>query len=148
MKQYAFAALVAAVAFASCACSKPDKQVIEFTALPQQAQTFVQTHFSDKQIAVVYRDTELFDKDYEVIFVDGSNVDFSSKGVWTEVEDLDADGIPTAIVPQAIADYVVERHPGQRIVEISKDRLGYDVELSSTIELEFNNDGQLRRYDD
>ena len=148
MKKHTFAALMAAAAFASCACAKPEKQVIEFAALPQEAQTFVQTHFADKQVAIVYRDREIFDKDYEVIFVDGSNVDFDSKGVWTDVEDRDANGVPSALIPAAITEYVNTRHQGQYIVEISKDRYGYDVELNSTIELEFNTSGQLRSYDD
>ncbi|MBP3762909.1 MAG: PepSY-like domain-containing protein [Bacteroidales bacterium] len=148
MKQPLSAVLLTAAAFASCACSKPEKQVIDFTALPQQAQTFVQTHFADKQVAIVYRDNELFDKDFEVIFVDGSNVDFNYKGAWTEVEDRDADGVPAAVVPSAILDYVAARHPGQYVVEISKDRRGYDVELNSTIELEFNSNGSFIRYDD
>ncbi len=148
MKNQALAAIVVALAFASCACTKPEKRVVEFTSMPQQAQTFINTHFADKQIAICYQDRELFDKDYEVIFMDGSNVDFTSSGVWTEVEDRDADGVPTAIIPAAILEYVNARHPGQYIVEISKDRQGYDVELNTTIELEFNNNGQLRRYDD
>ncbi|MDY6371463.1 MAG: PepSY-like domain-containing protein [Bacteroidales bacterium] len=148
MKNLAIAAIVTAAAFASCACSKPEKRVIEFTALPQAAQTFVQTHFADKQVAIVYRDRELFDKDYEVIFMDGSNVDFNGSGTWTEVEDRDANGVPTAIIPAAIQEYVTARHPGQYIVEISKDTYGYDVELNTTIELEFNKSGQIRGYDD
>ncbi len=148
MKKLTFAALVVAVAFASCACSKPDKRVVEFTAMPQQAQTFINTHFADKQIAICYQDRELFDRDYEVIFMDGSNVDFTSDGLWTEVEDRDTNGVPVAIIPAAILEYVNARHPGQYIVEISKDRRGYDIELNTTIELEFDNSGQLRRYDD
>ena len=45
-------AMFAAICMA--ACHKDEKKVIEFSELPQTAQTFVQTHFADKQVAIVY----------------------------------------------------------------------------------------------
>lgn len=130
------------------ACHKAEKKAIEFAELPEAAQTFVQTHFADKQISVVYKDQEVADKDYEVIFTDGANIDFTKKGEWDEVEDRDADGVPAAIVPQAIAAYVATNHAGQYVVQIGKDGKYYEVELNSTVEMVFDKEGTFVRYDD
>lgn len=136
------------VAMSLTACHKADKVAIEFSKLPEAAQTFVQTHFADKQVSVVYCDQDVADKDYEVIFTDGANVDFTRKGNWNEVEDRDADGVPVAIIPAAIIEYIASKHAGQYVVQIGKDGKRYEVELNNTIEMVFDKNGNFLRYDD
>ncbi|MBR2958707.1 MAG: PepSY-like domain-containing protein [Bacteroidales bacterium] len=139
-------AIFAAVSLS--ACNHEDKKVIQFGELPQEAQTFVDTHFADKQVSIVYHDTELADKDYEVIFTDGANIDFSKKGEWTEVEDRDTNGVPTAIMLQGIVDYVSTNFAGQYVVQLGKERSNYEVELNNGVEMVFDKEGQFLRYDD
>lgn len=139
-------AIFAAVSLS--ACNHEDKKVIQFGELPQAAQTFVDTHFADKQVSIVYHDTELADKDYEVIFTDGANIDFSKKGEWTEVEDRDTNGVPTAIMLQGIVDYVSTNFAGQYAVQLGKERSNYEVELNNGVEMVFDKEGQFLRYDD
>lgn len=139
-------AIFAAVSLS--ACNHEDKKVIQFGELPQAAQTFVDTHFADKQVSIVYHDTELADKDYEVIFTDGANIDFSKKGEWTEVEDRDTNGVPTAIMLQGIVDYVTTNFAGQYVVQLGKERSNYEVELNNGVEMVFDKEGQFLRYDD
>ena len=139
-------AIFAAVSLS--ACNHEDKKVIQFGELPQAAQTFVDTHFADKQVSIVYHDTELADKDYEVIFTDGANIDFSKKGEWTEVEDRDTNGVPTAIMLQGIVDYVFTNFAGQYVVQLGKERSNYEVELNNGVEMVFDKEGQFLRYDD
>lgn len=139
-------AIFAAVSLS--ACNHEDKKVIQFGELPQAAQTFVDTHFADKQVSIVYHDTELTDKDYEVIFTDGANIDFSKKGEWTEVEDRDTNGVPTAIMLQGIVDYVSTNFAGQYVVQLGKERSNYEVELNNGVEMVFDKEGQFLRYDD
>lgn len=140
------AAMIAAMSMA--ACHKDEKRVIEFGELPQTAQTFVQTHFADKQVAIVYYDREVSGSEYEVTFTDGANIDFRKNGEWKEVEDRDTNGVPPAIIPAAISDYVAAHHAGQYVVQIGKDKNKYDVELNSTVEMEFDKNGVFIRYDD
>lgn len=139
-------AIFAAVSLS--ACNHEDKKVIQFGELPQAAQTFVDTHFADKQVSIVYHDNELADKDYEVIFTDGANIDFSKKGEWTEVEDRDTNGVPTAIMLQGIVDYVSTNFAGQYVVQLGKERSNYEVELNNGVEMVFDKEGQFLRYDD
>lgn len=148
MKKSIILALAIFATMSISACHQEGKKTIQFSELPQAAQTFVNTHFADKQVSVVYHDTELADKDYEVIFTDGANIDFTKKGEWDEVEDRDADGIPTAIMPQGIIDYVNANFASQYVVQIGKDRSNYDVELNNGVELVFDKNGQFLRNDD
>ena len=148
MKKTILLAMATLAAMSLSACHQDGKKTIQFSELPQTAQTFVSTHFADKQVSVVYHDTEVADKDYEVIFTDGANIDFTKKGEWDEVEDRDADGVPTAIMQQGIVDYVSTNFAGQYVVQIGKDRNNYEVELNNGIELVFDKNGQFLRVDD
>ena len=148
MKKTIVLSAVIVAAMSLIACHEKGKESIEFSELPQTAQTFVKAHFDDKQITVVYHDHDVSDDEYEVIFTDGANIDFTAKGEWDEVEDRDTNGVPQAIIPQGVLDYVATKHAGQYVVQIGKDSKFYDVELNSTIEMIFNKKGEFIRYDD
>ncbi|KWW29742.1 MAG: Protein of unknown function (DUF2874) [bacterium P3] len=147
MKHTPLFALTLLTAVSLTSCRHHDGQTAAVDALPATAQTFVQTHFSDKQVAAVRHDRDILDGDYEVIFTDGASIDFTRSGAWEEVKDRDADGVPAAIIPQPILDHVAANHAGQHVVQISREATGYDVELSSTLELEFDANGVFLRYD-
>lgn len=148
MKTLTLALLVSLAAFNFSACGDDEKKAIEFSLLPEAAQTFINTHFSDKQVSVVYHDQEIGDYDYEVIFTDGAEIDFDKNGNWTEVEDEDIDGVPVGVLPTPIHEYVVENHAGYPVVQISKDNREYEVELSNDIEIVFDKNGVFLHYDD
>ena len=147
MKKYIYVVVMAAAAMVLCACGMGDKQVVDFTMLPQTAQTFVKTNFADKQVAIVYYDRDIFDKDYELYFNDGSKIKFQSNGEWEEIEDK-MNGVPMAVLPAGISQYVTARHPNMPVVKIERKRYGFKVELASEIEMKFNKGGQFFRYDD
>ncbi len=147
-KKFFLIATMLFVTVSLASCDDDAKKVIEFNALPESAQTFVNTHFSDKQIAVIYHDRHVTDNEYEVRFSDGAKVDFTRKGEWDEVEDHDVDGVPTAIIPQAINEYIVSKHAGQFTVKISKERKKIEVELNSDIEMVFDKNGEFVSYSD
>jgi len=148
MKNLIFKMMAVVMLFVFASCQDEGKKAIQFSELPQVAQTFVQTHFADKQVSVVYHDQEIADNEYEVIFTDGARVDFTKNGEWDEVEDRDTDGVPTAIIPQAITTYVTTNHAANYVVQISKDRNNYEVELNNSMELVFDKNGNFVRYDD
>lgn len=148
MKKISMIVALAVAMAALGSCDSPDKAVVDFESLPQSAQMFVKTYYPDRGVSVVLKDKNIFDRDYEVVFSDGANIDFTSKGEWTEVEDRDMDGVPQAILPAGIMTFVTNSHPDQVIVKISKDDRRYEVELSNRIELEFDSNGQLVGYDD
>lgn len=145
MKRFA---LLTLMVFGLMSCESSDRIAIEFTQLPHNAQNFIKTHFPDKTISIIFHDKDIFDKDYEVVFEDTSNVDFNSKGEWTEIEVKSAPGVPTAAIPTAIANYINAKHPTTFIIKINKDRRDYEVELRNGIDIVFDKNGNTIRYDD
>jgi predicted nucleotide-binding protein (sugar kinase/HSP70/actin superfamily) len=56
--------------------------------------------------------------------------------------------VPARIVPKSIVSYVWRNYPQTQIIEIERERYGYDVKLSNRIELEFDASGKFIRIDD
>ena len=138
---------VVTVLFAVNFAAAKDVQ-IKFSELPQKAQTFVKTHFSESDIASVWKDTEmLLVEDYTVVFNNGTEIEFFPSGEWKEVKSRGTE-IPAKIIPNGIAQYVSQNYSGHPIKKISKKRYGYEVELIGGTDLEFSQNGKFLRIDD
>jgi len=138
---------VVTVLFAVNFAAAKDVQ-IKFSELPQKAQTYVRTHFSESDIASVWKDTEmLLVEDYTVVFNNGTEIEFYPSGEWKEVKSRGTE-IPAKIIPSGIAQYVSQNYNGHPIKKISKKRYGYEVELSGGTDLEFSQNGKFLRIDD
>lgn len=138
---------VVTVLFAVNLAAANDVQ-IKFSELPQKAQTFVKTHFSESDVASVWKDTEmLLVEDYTVVFNNGTEIEFYPSGEWKEVKSRSTE-IPAKIIPSGIAQYVSQNYNGHPIKKISKKRYGYEVELSGGTDLEFSQNGKFLRIDD
>lgn len=129
------------IAMHTMACASGDKPITK-ESLPQAAQAFIQTYFTSKAITLVKQDTDVARKTYDVVFADGTEVEFNGKGVWTEV-DTKTSAVPLALVPQHIRTFVSEKYAGQTICRIERERGKTEVRLSGGLELTFNKDGQL-----
>ena len=138
---------VVTVLFAVNFAAAKDVQ-IKFSELSQKAQTYVRTHFSESDVASVWKDTEmLLVEDYTVILSNGLEIDFYPNGDWKEVKSRGTE-IPSKIIPSGIFQYVSQNYNGQRIKELKKKRYGYKVELSGDIDLEFSQNEKFLRIDD
>lgn len=120
---------------------------ITVAQLPKKAQEFLDTHFREVKVSFSKVDNELFDKSYEVFFVNGGKVKFNKQGDWKEVE-CKYDQVPSGIVPEEIAAFIRERHPKNSVVEIERDRRSFDVKLNNGLEIQFDRKFNLIRYDD
>ena len=138
---------VVTVLFAVNFAAAKDVQ-IKFSELPQKAQTYVRTHFSESDVASVWKDTEmLLVEDYTVVFNNGTEIEFYPSGEWKEVKSRGTE-IPAKIIPNGIAQYVSQNYNGHPIKKISKKRYGYEVELIGGTDLEFSQNGKFLRIDD
>ena len=138
---------VVTVLFAVNFAAAKDVQ-IKFSELPQKAQTYVRTHFSESDVASVWKDTEmLVVEDYTVVLNNGLEIEFYPSGDWKEVKSRGTE-IPSKIIPSGIAQYVSQNYNGHPIKKISKKRYGYEVELSGGTDLEFSQNGKFLRIDD
>lgn len=119
------------------AASADNDKPIEQSQLPSTAQTTLKSYFSDRKVALAKVESDLLDKNYDVIFTNGDKVEFNSKGEWTEVQ-CKQSSVPSALVPSQISSYVKTNYPNMKIVEIERDSKEYEVKLSNGIELTFN----------
>ena len=123
--------------FSSAIWASNDKP-IKITEMPQQAQKFIKSYFSNHSVAMAKMETDFLSKSYDVIFTNGDKVEFDNKGRWTNI-DCEHSVVPSGVVPQSIKEYVQKQYPSAKILKLElTDRKGYDVELSNDVEIEFD----------
>ena len=124
---------------------------VDIKSIPVKAQDFIAKNFANKKIVSVVKDSEILDTEYKVFFSDMTNIKFSSKGEWTEV-DGNKNCIPAKVVPSVIANYVAENYAGICISKIEIDKelfdFQYKIELLNGIEMTFDKNGAFLGFDD
>lgn len=128
------AASFSALVFAGTPVSQAD--------LPEAARTFLSKHFPGDNVRKAEKDQGYRGAEYEVDLASGAEIDFRDNGDWKEVKAAKGQAIPAAIIPAAISKYVSANYAGQSIVEISRKRGGYEVELSNGTELKLTEDAK------
>lgn len=126
---------------------KSDKTEISLDQLPQASATFLTQHFPGATVLRITRDTDREGSEYEVTLTNGFEIEFDGAGEWTDVDAPAGQAVPASVVPTAISSYVTTNYPGQNINEISRDSRGYEVELTSGTDLEFDLNGNFIRVD-
>ena len=119
-------------------------RIITKDKLPVNAQQFMDTHFQTQKISYVKEERDFFERSYEVVFADGTKLEFTGKGEWKEV-DCRYSEVPAAIIPATIMEYVLERFPAEKVLKIERETGNYEVKLSNRYELTF--DKKLRIID-
>ena len=110
---------------------------ISVNELPQVAQDFIVKYMADKRITIAKMNEGFFEDDYNVIFTDGTKVEFDGKGHWTLVKCKD---VPLSIVPRPIINYIIRNIDDKDffIVKLERDASGFHVHLSNGQELQFD----------
>lgn len=141
-------AIVLAVFSLGIVTAKADNdRVINKEALPAKAQQFVNAHFASVKISYIKEDRDFFDRNYELVFADGSKIEFGRNGEWVDV-DCRYNSVPQAIVPAAIQTYVKSNFPDVKIIEIERKRGNHEVKLSNKLELVFDKNLKIKGIDD
>lgn len=147
MKNLIKAAMVVLIAGSSFQAIGQEK-VIEVNNLPKAAQSFINSNYGSDKVALVKSEKELMQSiEYKVVLASGIELEFDSKGNWTEV-DAKSKSVPQGIVPAKIKSYVQKSFPNNNIVQINKDSKGYEVELTNGIEVKFNKNAEFIKIDD
>ncbi|MDE5905687.1 PepSY-like domain-containing protein [Duncaniella sp.] len=110
--------------------------------LPKAALTFLAKHFPGDNVKKAEKEQGRRGMEYEVDLTSGAEVDFRDNGDWKEVKAAKGNAVPAAIIPAAISKHVSANYSGQKIVEISRKRGGYEVELSNGTELKLTEDAK------
>ena len=146
MKKFFLVAFTLFVALSNVNADERDK-VITKEQLPTAAQSLLTTHFSSLKISLVKEDREFISRNYEVIFTDGTKVEFTRNGEWKEL-DCRKSAVPAALIPASIKNFVTERYPDAKILQIDRDSNDYEVKLSNKLELTFDKKYNIIDIDD
>lgn len=117
-------------------------QPIDRNQLPQKAQTFLSTYFPESKISLTRKELDVIELNYDVIFADGSKIEFDRKGNWIEVDCINHP-LPKGIVPNTIQKWIESQYPNAEIVKIEIDHREYEIKLNNRVELTFNKKYQL-----
>jgi hypothetical protein len=119
---------------------------IGFNELPEISQEFIKRHFNENDVSYANIDKELLSRSYEVFLSDGSKIEFNKKGELESVNCAKKE-IPYGIIPSPITSYVHRNHPQSRIVRIDQNRRDYEIELDNGIEIKFDTEFNVKKYD-
>lgn len=135
--------LIALLGLAASACSDDKDEVITSDKLPASARTFVSQYYPAANIVFAQKDKD----EYEAVLSDDTRIEFNKQGDWSDVDAPVGQAVAKGFYPEAIDTYVEANYPGAAINEISKERRGYDVDLTSDIDLIFSSDGTFLALD-
>ena len=136
-----FFAIACVFALTTSACDDNYQPVYQ-DQLPEKAQVFLATYFPEAEISLARKEIDVTELTYDVIFTDGSKVEFDRKGNWTEVDCLNHP-IPDGIVPDGIKKVINVQYPEAMVIKIERDHSEIDVKLNNRVELTFNKYMQL-----
>ena len=136
--------LVAVMGLSLVACSDDDKdEPIAAENLPAAARSFISDYYPSTYVI----SANLDDNEYEVVLSNGHILDFDRSGVWQDVDAPYGESVPTGFYPSAIDDYISVSYPENGINEISKSSRGYEVELLTGQDLDFDREGAFLGVD-
>jgi len=130
--------------FSLTACAK-GKQPVPFQDLPEMVKAAVQKVYTQEQISYITWEKALGKDEYEFMLVDGTKMEYYETGQLHEIKS--AAGVPDALIPDPILNYVRTTIPNAIITEYKNDPYKQEVELNNDMELVFNRRGDFLRID-
>lgn len=140
---FVFAAMMM---FAGIASADNDR-IVPYENLPAKAQEFVKKYFPSEKVSYVKEEADFMELSYEVVFAQGTKVEFTGQGEWKEV-DCRYSTLNEDLVPAQIRSYVKQNFPDTKFVKIEKGYRDYEVKLTNRLELTFDLNFNLVDIDD
>lgn len=148
MKKIIFYVALFAVTNMLIACE--EEKIVSADELPAISRTFIETHFPGVETTAIVREKEGLEVDYTVYLANGFDIDFTKSGDWDDV-DGHVSPLPEsilALLPENLSEYVADAFPNLRIVEVNRERYGYEIGLSNGMDLKFDSNGRFIGMDD
>ena len=141
--------LLSALAVATLAVTPTMAEDVAITAqrLPEAAKKFLKTNYSTSKVVSAMHDRDISDNDYTVVLDDGTKIEFDGSGKWESIKNR-AGNMPAGVVPAKIATYISTNYPSTKVEKIERKRYGYEVELTSDLDLRFSTEGRFMGIDD
>ncbi|MBD5389950.1 hypothetical protein HDR64_02440 [bacterium] len=123
-----------------------DERPISVSELPKGAQSFLKKNYPKEKSMSAFIKNGRYATTYEVKF-GNVEVEFTAEGEWKEVECKYGE-VPADIVPKGVAAAVNEHFSHVPIVEIERDRRGYEVKLANGTKMTFDVKGNVVDIED
>ncbi|MBE6239684.1 MAG: hypothetical protein E7113_06530 [Bacteroidales bacterium] len=136
---------VMSVVLISMACVAEDRPLV-YEQLPAPAKEFINANYPGEKVSYVVVDDDVIKPDYTVRLANGVEIQFENSGALEKI--TARTGVPEAVVPVQISDYVEANFPDTVIVEYEVGRRDFSVDLSNGLELRFNGKFKLVELDD
>ena len=136
---------VMSVVLISMACVAEDRPLV-YEQLPAPAKEFINANYPGEKVSYVVVDDDVIKPDYTVRLANGVEIQFENSGALEKISART--GVPAAVVPVQIADYVKANFPDAVVVEYEIGRRDFSVDLSNGLELRFNGKFKLVELDD
>lgn len=138
--------VILAISLTSSVFAYADDRPVTFSQLPSAAQVFINDTYPGEKISFATVDDDLIRPDYSVVLASGVRLQFENDGRLEKIEARA--GVPEAVVPVQIREYVKLHYPEAVIVEYEVGRRSYDVKLTNRLEFKFNRNFNLVEVDD
>ena len=140
--------LIVAVFMLTLTACADHHQMIKYSELPVQAQSFIQKYFAPSDVSYIERERDGFHYEYNVYLTNKTEIGFDQQGN-LQLIDCQNLQVPDGIVPESIVNYVQLQHPSHFIVEYEIEYRYQKVELNAGgLELVFDREGHIVGIDD
>ncbi|MBP8754743.1 MAG: PepSY-like domain-containing protein [Chitinophagales bacterium] len=142
-KRVLFMTLVVFI-FTALGCEK--EGIINENKLPTDIKMYLETHFPSCSTIRIIKDEENKELTYDITLDCGINIEFNGNN-----EVIDIDGIsqlPNSVIPSNILDYTLIEYPNDFIIGWELEGINQQIELNTTLVLEFDSNGNFLRIVD
>lgn len=133
--------------FAVGSMAAKDRVTQDVNVLPVPAKTLLNKYFGKKAVSHIKIDSDVLSTEYDVVLVDGTEIEFDKEGNWKEIE-CGSGRVPKALILKPINDFVAKNYKNAPINKVEKKKNKYEIRLSTGISLEFDRAGKFLRIDD
>lgn len=123
-----------------------DRVTRDVNVLPASAKTLLNKYFAKTAVSHIKVDSNVFSTEYDVVLVDGTEIEFDKDGNWKEIE-CGGGQVPNALILNSIKNFVAKNYKNATINKIEKGKNKYEIRLSTGLELEFDRAGNFLRID-
>lgn len=128
----------------------PNETVISANNLPVNAQNFVSKNFGNMEFVNAIKEVERNITTYNIQLKDGTKIEFTDNGDWSEVKNGLGKSIPTKFFPDNIQKYLQTKYPKIDAKSIEMDTKDKEIKvelLQNNVDLKFDLNGNFIKID-
>lgn len=122
------------VAITAFACSATQMTLSD---VPSSVQIFLREYFSEFEVEFVRGENS----EFEVFLKKGVKITFDKHGKWRRIKSLVA--LPFELLPRLAQEFIKSYYQNMKIIEIQRDKSGYEIVLQNHKEVHLCKDGSF-----